>query len=218
MLSSSVGSTSSSMSPMSRQPAAVFVHASAPCDPVTVPARPSATWARSLEIHLLVSSSALSQQPGHVDDAPLFILPVDARRVRVASVETIAQIKPGLFGVAPRDIEGRGALFASTPNQLDGLERWAIGMSLDKLYNYDVGNGAGIARDDGSTNRAPPRKHSFMITTTENGKGQRFESWQCLAFNYHIDIVECHRSHFPCQDQRIRRSHGLNFFPCSLCF
>ena len=145
----------------------------------------------------------LAPAAGQIDDAPIFIV----------SSSAFAQIQLGLFEVAPRDIEGRGALFASTPNQLDGLERLSIGMSLDKFYNYDAGNGAGIAHDDASTNRAPSRKHSFMITTTENGKGQRFESWQCLAFNYHINIVERHQSHFPCQDQRIRRSLGLYLFP-----
>ena len=58
---------------------------------------------------------------GHVYDAPLCPLPVGAL-VRVASAETIAQIHPGLFEVAPRKVEGRGALLASTPNQLGGLE------------------------------------------------------------------------------------------------
>ena len=69
----------------------------------------------------MINPLRLAPAAGHVDDAPLCPLPVRARLVRVASVETIAQIHPGLFEVAPKKVEGRGALLASTPNELDRL-------------------------------------------------------------------------------------------------
>jgi hypothetical protein len=68
---------------------------------------------------------------GRVEHAQLSTLPARARLVHVSTVKILAQIQAGLLEVASREVEGCGALLTCTPNQLDGLELWAIGTSLD---------------------------------------------------------------------------------------